>query len=593
MSSQRRTGRPYRALAAALAVACGVAACSPIPQESAVERGPALDEAHRQEISVEVEPPAPDATAEEVVAGFLRTGLDPEDNFRVGREYLTEGASASWQPDERVLVHDERVSPGITEVAGGKVRVNLTVTGSVDASGVLTEAAPETREDLTFEVERVDDQWRISGLPNDIGVFLTQADFQRLYRPVDVHWGSPVSEELVPQTRWLRDGEGLASALGRTQVEQVPEYLEGAMHTGMPSGTRLEAAAVPVVDGIASIRLSEAMNEADGNRRNLAWAQFAATMRQLAGVEAVSLEAGGRPLSAASSAVGERLAYPQGAGYSVVSVDVPLVLLHQRQRLVAADPSSAELASAPQPSALDVPPLPASWERMAVSADFRTVGAVDGRQLGVWRDGRGTTHTVDGRLSAPSIDPLGFLWTTQRTDGGSEVLVLDAAGSSSGLRAQASPEVLEVPWLEDRAITQVRISPDGARALVLLREGGRDQVAIAGVVRGADGEPTSLAEPRAMVPAATAVRDLAWIDESSVAVLGEPADDGQQEVWRADVGGWTESQGHVDNAVAIAGYPDEREDGILITTDGGRVLTKAGATWLVATAASDVIVPGR
>ena len=138
-----------------------------------------------------------------------------------------------------------------------------------------------------------------------------------------------------------------------------------------------------------------------------------------------------------------------------------------------------------------------------------------------------------------------------------------------------------------------RISPDGARALVLLREGGRDQVAIAGVVRGADGEPTSLAEPRAMVPAATAVRDLAWIDESSVAVLGEPADDGQQEVWRADVGGWTESQGHVDNAVAIAGYPDEREDGILITTDGGRVLTKAGATWFVATAASDVIVPGR
>ena len=53
-------------------------------------------------------------------------------------------------------MHDERVSPGITEVAGGKVRVNLTVTGSVDASGVLTEAAPETREDLTFEVERVD-----------------------------------------------------------------------------------------------------------------------------------------------------------------------------------------------------------------------------------------------------------------------------------------------------------------------------------------------------------------------------------------------------------------------------------------------------
>ncbi|WP_374927763.1 LpqB family beta-propeller domain-containing protein [Kytococcus sedentarius] len=590
MSPLRRTGR---SLAAALAVIVGVTACSPIPQESAVERGPALNEARRQEISVEVEPPAPDATSEEIVAGFLRTGLDAEDNFRAGREYLTQGASASWQPDQRVLVHDERVSPGITEVAGNQVRVNLSVVGTVDASGVLTEAAPDTREDLTFEVEQVDGQWRISGLPHDIGVFLTQADFQRIYRPVDIHWGSPVSEELVPQARWLRDGEGLTSALGRTQVEQVPEYLEGAMHTGMPSGTRLEAAAVPVVEGVASIRLSEAMNEADGDRRNLAWAQFAATMRQLTGVEAVSLQAGGRPLNAASSAVGERLAYPQGAGYSVVSVDVPLVLLHQRQNLVAADPRDAELSPAPQPPALDVPPLPASWERMAVSTDFRTVGAVDGRQLGVWRDGRGTTHTVEGRLSVPSIDPLGFLWTTQRTDEGSEVLVLDATGSPTESQGATGPEALEVPWLENRSITQVRMSPDGARALVVLREAGRDQVAITGVVRGADGEPTSLAEPRAVVPAATAVRDLAWIDERSVAVLGEPAEDGEQQVWRADVGGWTEAQGRVDNAVAIAGYPDEREDGILITTDGGRVLTKAGATWFVASAASDVIVPGR
>lgn len=552
-----------------------------------MERGPALNEAPRQEVSVEVEPPAQDATPEELVGGFLRAGLDPADNFGIGRQFLVESASDSWQADQGVVVYDEQAPVGITEVAGDRVRVNMSVLGSVDGSGVLTEADPETREDLTFDVTQADGQWRISRLPQQAGIFMTQADFQRLYRPVKVHWGSAMSEELVPQLRWLREGDGLASALGRVQTEQLPEYLKGALHTGMPTGTQLETGSVPVDDGVAMVRLTESMNSADGDRRDLAWAQYAATMRQLTTVDAVSLYAGGKLVNAASSSVGERLAYPQAAGYSVVSSEVPVVLLHYRQDLLPADPRSAEPNSAPVPQDLEVPAIPSSWERMAVSSDFRVVGAVDGRQLGVWRDGTHEVHSASGELSAPSVDRLGFLWTTQESSGGTDVLVLDANDR------RAEPEVLEVPWLEGQDITQVRISPDGARALVVLTGGGRDRVAVVGVVRGADGEPTSLASPRRVVPPAEHVQDLAWIDEGTVTVLGTPAQDGEQQVWKTEIGGWTQEQGTVDNAVAIAGYPDDREDGLLVTAEGGRVLTQAGAAWFVASMASDVIVPGR
>ena len=581
-----RPCRPARWWAAAL-LSTTLAGCSAIPEQSPVEQGPALDQAPRQEVSVEVEPPPQDATPEQVVTGFLRTGIDDTGDHRVGREYLTDAASASWEPGARVLVQDQRAGQGVTALAGDTVRVNLAVLGEVDASGRLTEAAPGERADLTFGLEQVDGQWRIDSLPSDTGIVLSQADFQRLYQPVDVHWGSPVSEELVPQRRWLRSGEGMTSALGRLQTEPVPRVLEGAVSTGVPAGTRLETAAVPVSDGTAVLRLSDTMVGADPAQRNLAWAQYAATMRQLPGVDAVSLFVGGNLVDAESDAVGERLSYPQGAGYSVVSVVVLLLLLHQRQALQAADPGSAELEPLAQPQELRVPSVPSRWDRMAVSADFRTVAAVDGRVLGVWREGALTTYTARGELSVPSMDPLGFLWTTQGQEEDTEVLVLDTS------RRGGRPESLSVPWLGDEQVVQVRMSPDGARALVVLRGGGRDRVAVVGVVRGPGGEPTSLTEPRPIAPQVGGVQDLAWIDEHSVALLGTPGPDGEQKVWRSELGGWTELQGSVDNAVAVAAYPDEREDGLLVTTEGGRVLTKAGATWFVANVASEVVVPGR
>ncbi|WP_462418050.1 LpqB family beta-propeller domain-containing protein [Kytococcus sp. Marseille-QA3725] len=580
--------RAAAAVAWAAAVALGAAGCSAIPEQSPVEQGPALDETPRQEVSVEVEPPQKDATPEEVVAGFLRAGIDDSGDHRVARQYLTDAASADWRPERRIMVYDDRTQQAVTQVAGERVRLDLGMIGSVDAHGRFREMPPGEQQDLTFHVRQVDGQWRVDDLPEEVGSVMSRADFQRLYKPVQVHWGSAVTEELVPEQRWVRDGEGMASALGRLQSEAVPEGLEGALTTGVPPGARLESAAVPVSDGVATLRLSEAMTSADGADRDLAWAQYTATMRQLPSVDAVSLEAGGSTLDTASDAIGDTLAYPQGAGYSVVSVDVPLVLLHQRDRLRAADPASAELESAPRPQALEVPELPASWERLAVSSDFRTLAAVDDRRLGVWRDGRPTTHETEGALSAPSLDRLGFLWTTQETDDDSEVLVLDTGSQ------QARPESLEVPWLDRGRIREIRLAPDGTRALVVLEGDEGERVALVGVERGSDGEPTSLTEPSRVAPEVdSGVEDIAWIDEQAFAVLGTAGPGGEQKVWRTELGGWTELQGTVDNAVSISGYPAEREDGLLVTTDGGRVLTRAGSTWFVANVASEVVVPGR
>ena len=46
-------------------------------------------------------PPEPGATAQEVLAGFVQAGVGSEDDFAVARAYLTEEASAQWDPTAR------------------------------------------------------------------------------------------------------------------------------------------------------------------------------------------------------------------------------------------------------------------------------------------------------------------------------------------------------------------------------------------------------------------------------------------------------------------------------------------------------------
>ncbi|SNC71480.1 Sporulation and spore germination [Kytococcus aerolatus] len=575
-----------RAGTALLVVSMGLAGCGAFPEESAVEQGPALDDSPRQDVSVEVDPPQPDASAEEVVAGFLRAGLSNEGGYQVARKYLTGQAAAQWDPTDGVVVHAGGDGLGVVEVSGGSVRIDTQTLGRVDPSGRLDPARAEDNDSFTLEVERVDGQWRIARIPEGLGVVVSQADFQRLYRDVDVHWGTVGRRQLVPDKRWVRDGEGLASALARLQTAQVPEELDGVLQTGVHPSTWLETATVPVVDGVATVRLSRAMTEQDAARRDLAAAQFMATLRQAPGVDAVSLEADGRPLETSATGA-EHVTSPRAVDYSLADAEVPHLLLHQRQSLVAVDPRSTELEEAPTSATSDLPPIPASWERLAASRSLDVVAGVDQRQLAIWNRGVITTRTLDGALATPSTDPFGFVWTVRAYQGGGEVLLLDTADP------MAEPQVVEHDWDTAAEVAEVRLSPEGARALVVLREGDTERIALAGVERSADGTPRRLGSLRALLPDVQAVEDLAWADADSLVVLGAPRQDGTQQVWSTDIGGWPQDEGTVDHAAAIAAYPEERGDGILVRTRGGRVLSKAGASWFVANVASDVVVPGR
>lgn len=113
-------------------------------------------------------------------------------------------------------------------------------------------------------------------------------------------------------------------------------------------------------------------------------------------------------------------------------------------------------------------------------------------------------------LTPPSIDALGWAWT------------VDAGGSA---RIQASPlepggdgsgRVVTAPWLEDgERIVALRISRGGARAALVVDDGERRTVRVAGVVRGSDGVPASLTEPL-LLPSQEDPDLVEWMGDTSL-----------------------------------------------------------------------------
>ena len=139
----------------------------------------------------------------------------------------------------------------------------------------------------------------------------------------------------------------------------------------------------------------------------------------------------------------------------------------------------------------------------------------------------------------------------------------------------------------------VRVAPDGQRVAVVSanRQGGGTRIDVAGVVRSSNGTPESLAEPVRVAPSLTLVRDLVWVDQTRLAVLGRMADTSPVRVWVSEVGGRTTAAEASDVPAAQSITTVNGERGLVVTTDSGRVLQRAGSSWLDVAKGTDFAVP--
>ncbi|WP_289018021.1 LpqB family beta-propeller domain-containing protein [uncultured Ornithinimicrobium sp.] len=590
MNIRRRA--PRRAVPALVAALALGGCASALPTDPVPQPGLSVEVQPRQDVQRFLPSPQPGASPEEIVQGFLRANVGFADDEDVAREYLTSTLASEWVPTRDVLVLEGNQT--VEEQASGEVTVTTPVQGRIDEQGRLTEqpVAPISR---SFELQRVDGEWRISAFPEGFGLWLSAADLDRAFRPSTVYYLNPHLDLFVPDVRWLALGDGLTTSLARTQLAEVPSHLEGAVRTGGGPDLRLAVGAVPVdpTTQMAVVNLQGSGLSDDPDRVADLRAQLGHSLLGLRGVSAVDLRVAGRSLLEEGAVnLGSEL------GYEEVVRETEVGLLRIGEELVPVDPTRYDLRNLPvgEVQDLDLPRVGMSWTGVAASADLSELTAVsaDRSELWRWRDGESEVHAgIGDELTDPSFDPHGDVWVAGTSRGAQDprVWVLETGDVSSLARP------VEVPWLADgERVETLRVSPDGTRALLVVRAergSARDRVLVAGIVRDSQGRATALAEPWHAAPTLVEVASARWASTTDLVVAARRTQDQRVAAFTVPLGGWLDSLPDQAGLVDVQAVPTGQSFVPVARTEDGRLHTRDGpSVWFGARNGDELIVPG-
>src|SRR5699024_4050411 len=158
----RRAMRParrdvLRAAGAAAVLGLG-AACARIPTSSPISSRTLTGQTQPGAPYVQALPPAPGATPEEVVAGFVQAGVGSEEDFAVARDYLTAEAAASWDPEALITIYSGSQELKVTEAGEGRLGIVLQAVALLDERGVQSLLSGPTSREIEVAIEEVDGQ---------------------------------------------------------------------------------------------------------------------------------------------------------------------------------------------------------------------------------------------------------------------------------------------------------------------------------------------------------------------------------------------------------------------------------------------------
>jgi hypothetical protein len=247
------------------------------------------------------------------------------------------------------------------------------------------------------------------------------------------------------------------------------------------------------------------------------------------------------------------------------------------------------------PESATLPTVQPGWAYLAMSRNGQEVAAVGGdrAQLVRWR---GTTQvqliSPGTRLTRPTYDREDVLWVAGRSNATTRIWAINTAADPRDA-ATVAPQVVAADWLADRTVLSLRLSPDGQRAAVITtaKDGKDPRVDVAGVVRAPNGLPASLAEPLRLAPTLTLARDVVWVDDATLAVLGRLTASQVVRPWLVPLGGPIAAGPEIAGAQSITTVNADR--GLVVTTDKHQVLIRAGSRWQRVGEGTDLLVAAR
>ena len=591
--------RPVAACVAVV-VAAALSACGGLPEVSAVQQGSLVGEPAVQPVRVQPDGPTPGATPDQIVRGFLRAGAGAgfDDDHAIARSFFAPNVKDDWQPDSGVEVYDDFTALKFELLTPTTVRVTASIVAEIDSTGRYRETPAGTSAQATFGMQKLAVGWRITLPQKGFGLWLSASDLDRIYRPFTIAYVSTTARTIVGDRRWFPITSGLATTLARAQLEPVPSYLSGAAQTGVPTGTVLVVDAVPIQSGRAVVDLSAAASSADPDLRRAMWAQFVATLMQVPSVTAVSLQVQGAGLELPGRP--DRASEPTTLGYQTESAvpakDAILRVGSNLSRVSPDRPSNQDLPrkGSPLPAAATLPKIPTGWVSLALSWDGREIAGIGGdhSDLARWQGIRIFQLTEFGSaLTKPSYDSLNGLWVAGQVGSTARVWVIDTSPSPM---EKATPRPISAPWLVKRTVVALRVASDNQRVALITtdRTGGDVQLVIAGVVRSAGGVAVSLAaEPLRVGWTLTAASDVAWVDDSTLVVVGRVSPKDPVGPQLVEIGGKVTPLSPVAGVRLVTSTGGLR--GVVVITDRGKVLTRAGNGWQELQTGTDFLIPGE
>jgi hypothetical protein len=462
--------------------------------------------------------PVPGLSPEEVLRGFLAASAASDDDHALARQYLTPEASAAWDDDAEVVVHDPskmrvecRAGGGTLAECSGAKRLLMTSRREavIDSDGAWSVDQGSLSD--VYGIERVDGEWRLSQVPP--GVRLTPADVARTYRAVSVNFLDPPGDQLVADRVFL---PVVSRTLPRLLVEALlrgpTSRLEGAVRTAVPPGTELRG--LTLEGGVVQVDLTAPAAAADGDARQALSAQLVATLRQVPDVTGVRLLVDGEPLDVPGVESTQPIdGWPQFEPRATRARGPGLVLADDGVRPLT--PGSDDGLGAPIGPPLTDAAVDLTRGRLAGLREA-------GEQTVLWS---GRAPDVAPRFAADRLAPPSWgggrygVWTA-RPGGRAEVVLVPDTGE---------PVAVPVPQLARAGgIREVRVSRDDVRIALVVGEGEASRLYV-GVLAPDESTAAGVAirDLRQVAPSLTDVQDVSWADGQQLTVLarseGAPA----------------------------------------------------------------------
>ncbi|ALO08794.1 Lipoprotein [Streptomyces venezuelae] len=599
--------------------ACGglvVTGCATMPDSGDVQE---VKGANLRDSQVRVYAVAPreNADPDEIVDGFLEAMTSDDPGFTTARKYLTVGAAKTWKPAQSITVlttapdreqADRNADP---DNQGRAYPLSGRKIATVDARHAYQPNSPTKYVQSIHVVQQPSadgkgKEWRIDSLPS--GLVLGEADFLRNYRSVNKYYFASGEDWVVADPVYIRQRQDPVTRMDpvtqtvKALLEGPTNWLKTAVDSQFPSGTELKAGVTSLATDDQStlkVPLNAKAELVGGEACRRMAAQLLFTLGDLTSVRVEQVELlkpGGASLC--------RLGKGQAAEFAAVRNTVPqenpyFLDEHGKLKMLAVQGKETDKpAEVPGPFGSGTTPLTS----VAVDrGETRAAGVgSSGRDLFVSsitteQDPQPAVLTSKAarpadRLSAPSWDGRGDLWVADRNPAAARLwMVPDGSGD---------PVEVRTPWLtEGTRVEALRVSADGVRIALLVKQGERTTLQIGRVERQQTGAETEVSvvglQPAA--PRMESVTSVSWAGPSRLVVVGKEAG-GVQQIRYLQTDGSTSASSVLPGLNGVSSVTAPNGDAAPVVANSGNdgiVRLAPGTNWQpVVKAGTSPVYPG-